>query len=42
MNLPDDEGARKLIQRHKNDTILVPLKGGEIDIDTIEAYEKLM
>jgi molybdenum cofactor cytidylyltransferase len=41
MQLKGDEGARKIIQKHKDQvaTVLFPL--GKIDIDSIEDYEKL-
>ncbi len=42
LNLKGQEGARKLIQRYKDDTDSVPFENGSWDIDTPEDYKKLI
>jgi len=39
--LSGNEGAKKLLQRHKEDLATVVFPGGNIDIDTEEDYQKL-
>ncbi len=34
LNLPDEQGAKKIIQQHPDDTITIDLPDGEIDLDT--------
>ncbi|GEN75417.1 nucleotidyltransferase family protein [Chryseobacterium hagamense] len=41
-NLNGQEGARKLIQRYRDDTASVPFEQGSWDIDTPEDYQKLI
>ena len=40
--LPDDQGAKKLILQNRGDTELVSFPGGEIDLDTMADYEAFM
>lgn len=40
--LPDDQGAKKIIVQHIGDLVIVPFPGGEIDLDTMEDYEKFV
>lgn len=37
--LPDDQGAKKLILQNRNDIELVSFPGGEIDLDTMADYD---
>jgi molybdenum cofactor cytidylyltransferase len=37
-NLPDDQGAKKLILQNLSDVALFPFPGGEIDLDTMDDY----
>lgn len=39
-SLDDREGARKIIQSEKDQVVAIPLADGEIDIDTMEDYDK--
>ena len=39
MALPDDQGAKKIIQQNPEDVSEVDFPGGEIDLDTMEDYE---
>lgn len=41
-DLPDDQGAKKIIKQHPADVVMVPFPGGEIDLDTIEDYQKFV
>lgn len=38
-NLPDHQGAKKIILQNQADVSIVPFPGGEIDLDTMEDYE---
>jgi molybdenum cofactor cytidylyltransferase len=40
--LAGDVGAKKLIQKHSAEAIAIPLSYGEIDVDTEEAYTRLI
>ncbi|MGK9124998.1 nucleotidyltransferase family protein [Olivibacter sp. SA151] len=40
--LTGDIGAKKLIQKHSAEAIAIPLSYGEIDVDTEEAYTRLI
>lgn len=41
--LPDDQGAKKILMRSaENDVVVVPFRGGEIDLDTLEDYQKFV
>lgn len=42
LELEGHEGAKKIINRFIDDVIAVPFEKGNIDIDTIEDYEKLI
>jgi molybdenum cofactor cytidylyltransferase len=42
MQLKGDEGAKRIIQQHKNETATIPFPEGRIDIDREEDYEKLV
>jgi molybdenum cofactor cytidylyltransferase len=42
LKLEGHEGAKKIINRFIDDTIAVPFEKGNIDIDTMEDYEKLI
>jgi molybdenum cofactor cytidylyltransferase len=42
MSLNGDEGAKKLLKRYREDVATVDFPNGEIDIDSIEDYEKLL
>lgn len=37
-NLPDDQGAKKIIIQNRSDVEIVPFPGGEVDLDTIGDY----
>jgi molybdenum cofactor cytidylyltransferase len=39
--LKGHEGARQIIRNHRDDTVVVPFAGAEIDIDTRQDYEAL-
>lgn len=41
-NLPDDEGAKKIILRNPDDVSVIPFDGGEVDLDTMEDYKKFL
>ena len=40
--LPDDAGARSVLQRHRGYLLAVPMPEAAIDIDTREQYERLI
>ena len=40
--LPDNQGAKKIIIQNPADVSVVPFPGGEIDLDTMEDYQKFM
>ena len=42
MQLPDDQGAKRLIQQNPADVGLVPFPGGEVDLDTMQDYDALL
>lgn len=42
INLPDDQGAKKIIGRHRDAVALIPFPGGEVDLDTMEDYNAFM
>jgi hypothetical protein len=42
MNMPDDQGAKKLIMKNPDDVGIVPFPGGEIDLDTIDDYNTFL
>lgn len=42
MLLPDDQGAKKLIQMNRDKLETVPFPGGAIDLDTMEDYKRFM
>lgn len=42
LQLEGHEGAKKIIRRFIDDVVAVPFENGNIDIDTIEDYEKLI
>ena len=42
LDLPDEHGAKKIIERDISETALVPFAGGEIDLDTMEEYKKFV
>ena len=42
LELPDDEGAKKVILENPEDVIEVEFPGGEVDLDTPEDYEAFM
>jgi molybdenum cofactor cytidylyltransferase len=42
MTLDNEHGAKKIIQQHPDDTSAVDFPEGEIDIDTLEDYQKLL
>jgi molybdenum cofactor cytidylyltransferase len=39
--LPDDAGAKKLIEKHANNVATIAFEGGAVDIDTPEDFERL-
>lgn len=41
-NLPDDQGAKKIIIQNASDVEIVPFPGGEVDLDTIGDYRAFM
>ncbi|HEU5147692.1 MAG TPA: nucleotidyltransferase family protein [Chryseosolibacter sp.] len=40
--LPDDQGAKKVILQNSADVVVVPFPGGAIDLDTMEDYQKFV
>lgn len=42
MQLPDDQGAKKIILQNPDDVAIVPFAGGEIDLDTRDDYERFL
>ena len=42
LQFQNDEGAKKVAIQNKNDLAVVPFNEGEIDIDTMDAYQKLL
>ena len=40
--LQGDEGAKKIVMQHMDDVASIPFPEGEIDIDTMHDYEKLL
>ena len=42
VNLKGNEGAKKLLQRYKDDVVSIPFEKGAVDIDTIEDYNNLI
>ena len=40
--LPDDHGAKSIIQQNPSDVVIVLFPGGEIDLDTIEDYNTFL
>jgi molybdenum cofactor cytidylyltransferase len=42
LQLKGDSGARKIVEMHPDDTILIPFREGNADIDTREDYEALI
>lgn len=40
--LKGDEGAKRIIRQHLDQVAIVPFPKGEIDIDTMEDYERLL
>lgn len=40
--LKGDEGAKKILVRHKKEVYVIPFPDGAIDIDTIDDYEDLL
>lgn len=40
--LPDDQGAKKIIQEHFSETALVDFEEGAIDLDTLEDYRRFI
>lgn len=42
LDIPDDQGAKKVISQHISDVAIVPFPGGEIDLDTMEDYERFI
>ena len=40
--LPDDHGAKRIIQQNPSDAVIVPFPGGEIDLDTMEDYKAFL
>jgi molybdenum cofactor cytidylyltransferase len=41
-SLPDNQGAKKLILENPSDAAVVPFPGGEIDLDTMQDYERFI
>ena len=39
MALPDDQGAKKIIQQHSNDILTIDFPEGAVDLDTPDDYE---
>ncbi len=42
MNMPDDQGAKKLIMKNPDDVAIISFPGGEIDLDTIDDYNTFL
>ncbi|HAD12568.1 MAG TPA: nucleotidyltransferase family protein [Saprospirales bacterium] len=42
LNLEKDAGAKQILQAHPDDVVTVYFPGGEVDIDTMEDYERLV
>lgn len=42
VNLKGNEGAKKLLQRYKDDVVSIPFEKGAVDIDTIDDYNNLI
>lgn len=42
LNCGDDQGAKKIIQQHKDLVKAVDFQGGEIDLDTLEDYNQFL
>jgi molybdenum cofactor cytidylyltransferase len=40
LSIPDDGGAKGVIMKYVSELSTIPLAGGEIDLDTPEAYEE--
>lgn len=40
--LPDDQGAKRIIQQNPSDVVIVPFPGGEIDLDTMQDYNAFL
>ena len=40
--LPDDHGAKRIIQQNPSDVVTVPFPGGEIDLDTMQDYNAFL
>jgi molybdenum cofactor cytidylyltransferase len=41
LTLPDAAGAKQIIERHREDAVVIPFAGGVIDIDTADDYKRL-
>ena len=42
MELPDDQGAKKIFQQHTNDMLTIDFPGGAVDLDTPDDYKNLV
>ena len=42
MALPDDAGAKQLLQKYRSQVVPVPFAGGAVDVDTAQDYERLI
>ena len=42
LNMPDDQGAKKVITLHPDDTELIDFPGGKIDLDTPDSYKSFL
>lgn len=42
LQLPDDQGAKKIILENPDNVVIVPFPGGETDLDTREDYEHFL
>jgi molybdenum cofactor cytidylyltransferase len=42
LNMPDDQGAKKVITLYPKDTELINFPGGEIDLDTPDSYKSFL
>lgn len=40
--LPDDHGAKRMVQQNPSDVVIVPFPGGEIDLDTMQDYNAFL
>ena len=40
MGMEDDQGAKKIIQKHPNETVVIDFPEGAVDLDTPDDYEK--